>query len=774
MTTLTGRNIDDTYKDLLHVENGGTGIDATLADVEDGAGNATPLQVSTTTVNIDGTFTVQGSEVQPLDSDLTAIAAVSSNGLLTRTGSGTYAARTVSAASNKLTVTNGDGVSGNLTLDLVEANCSLSNIGGTLGLSQLTALTASRAVVSNGSGQLAAATTTATEIGYVNGVTSAIQTQIDGKQPIDSDLTALAAISTNGLLAHTASGTAAARTLTAGSSKLTITNGDGVSGNPTLDVDQSVLTIAQSQVTNLVTDLSNKQPLDSDLTAVAALATTGLISRTGTGTAATRTLTAPAAGITVTNGDGVAGNPTLVLANDLSALEGLGSTGIAVRSASDTWVQRTITASAGITVTNGDGVSGNPALTVDINGLTADASPDSAADYVMTYDASASANKKVLLTNLPGGGGGGAPTGAQYVTLATDGTLTSERVLTAGSNITITDAGAGSTVTVSAQGANALINGNFDIWQRGTSITSSGNYINSDDRYVVDRWNLLSEANNTVNVSQETSIIPDGSIYSCKSTVQTANKKWGFLQILEAKDSKKLTNKNVSLSFQARTTSGQIRHLRAAVLSWSSTADSVTSDVVSVWGAEGTNPTWASNWTAENTATDLSITNSFATYTIENIAVDTASMANVAVFIWVDDADGASSDVLYLSQVKLEVGTKATGYRYENIQDTFGKCSRYFTLWGEHSFGRWASSSSVEMMQAYQYEMRTTATISLYSTTPQLIEWGIGTRNGTATAITFSSAGNKGADVTFNGFSGATSGNLAFSRQDIAYCDAEL
>ena len=45
----------------------------------------------------------------------------------------------------------------------------------------LTGLTASRAVVSNGSGDLASATTTATEIGYVNGVTSAIQTQLNAK-----------------------------------------------------------------------------------------------------------------------------------------------------------------------------------------------------------------------------------------------------------------------------------------------------------------------------------------------------------------------------------------------------------------------------------------------------------------------------------------------------------------------------------------------------------------------------------------------------------------
>lgn len=48
----------------------------------------------------------------------------------------------------------------------------------------------------------------------------------------------------------------------------------------------------------------------------------------------------------------------------------------------------------------------------------------------------------------PAGGGGGAPTTATYVTLSTDATLTNERVLTAGSGITITDNGAGSTVII--------------------------------------------------------------------------------------------------------------------------------------------------------------------------------------------------------------------------------------------------------------------------------------------------------------------------------------
>lgn len=107
------------------------------------------------------------------------------------------------------------------------------------------------------------------------------------------------------------------------------------------------------------------QGADPTLTALAAYNTDGLLTQTAADTFTGRTLTGPAAGLTVSNGNGVSGNPTLALANDLAALEGLGSTGLAARTASDTWAQRTITGTANqITVTNGDGVSGNPTLSI--------------------------------------------------------------------------------------------------------------------------------------------------------------------------------------------------------------------------------------------------------------------------------------------------------------------------------------------------------------------------------------------------------------------------
>lgn len=103
------------------------------------------------------------------------------------------------------------------------------------------------------------------------------------------------------------------------------------------------------------------QAYDADLAALAANSSNGIWARTGAGTGAVRTITAPNAGISATNGDGVSGNPTIVASNDLASIEALSGTGFAVRTATDTWAQRTITGTAAeITVTNGDGVAGNP------------------------------------------------------------------------------------------------------------------------------------------------------------------------------------------------------------------------------------------------------------------------------------------------------------------------------------------------------------------------------------------------------------------------------
>lgn len=87
-----------------------------------------------------------------------------------------------------------------------------------------------------------------------------------------------------------------------------------------------------------------------------------LIGSTAGNTLAKGTLTAPAAGISITVG---AGSITFSLNGDLAAIEALSGVGMAARTAASTWALRTITGTANrLTVTQGTGVSGNPTLDI--------------------------------------------------------------------------------------------------------------------------------------------------------------------------------------------------------------------------------------------------------------------------------------------------------------------------------------------------------------------------------------------------------------------------
>lgn len=105
---------------------------------------------------------------------------------------------------------------------------------------------------------------------------------------------------------------------------------------------------------------SGVQAYDAGLAALAAKTTTGLLVQTGNDTFESRSLVAPARGFSITDASGVAGAPTFVLANNLSALEANTTPGYYVITADGTSTSRTFAGTAGnIVVTNGSGVASN-------------------------------------------------------------------------------------------------------------------------------------------------------------------------------------------------------------------------------------------------------------------------------------------------------------------------------------------------------------------------------------------------------------------------------
>ena len=271
------------------------------------------------------------------------------------------------------------------------------------------------------------------------------------------------------------------------------------------------------------------------------------------------------------------------------------------------------------------------------------------------------------------------------------------------------------TLNTKATSKNILINGDMSVAQRGISFDSSTTPANNDDTYLIDRTILLSDGNDIADITQDTDA-PTGFRFSWKFDVETANKKMGLVKIIEAKNAQHIIDGTASLSFYVKG-DGNLANIRAAILAWDSTADTVTSDVISAWAASGTNPTWATNWTAENIPANIALTDGWVRQSIENISIDTANAENIAVVIWLDDTDAEVGESFQITGIQLEEGSVATAFEYKDFGTKLAQCLRYYERIGDSGSvfmigaGLWGGTTSATGILEY-WDKRTTPTIA--------------------------------------------------------------
>ena len=132
----------------------------------------TTTTIDSTTIEIQNSFKFEGATADAHETNLTTIDPTADRTISLPNATGTIVLQDTSD-----TLTNKSIDSDNNTItNIVNANIKS---GAAIAFDKMATLTASRALVSNSDGELEVSAVTSTEIGYLDGVTSAIQTQID-------------------------------------------------------------------------------------------------------------------------------------------------------------------------------------------------------------------------------------------------------------------------------------------------------------------------------------------------------------------------------------------------------------------------------------------------------------------------------------------------------------------------------------------------------------------------------------------------------------------
>ena len=221
----------------------------------------------------------------------------------------------------------------------------------------------------------------------------------------------------------------------------------------------------------------------------------------------------------------------------------------------------------------------------------------------------------------------------------------------------------------SAYNGNGIINGGFDIWQRGTSIANTASYTQyCADRFQVNRAGLATGATISRQSSGFTSIQ-----YAARVQRDSGNTNTGaiyFLTALETADSYRFAGQAVTISFYARA---------GANYSSASSALGVRLDY-----GTGTDQSLGTGFTGQTAVVNqtATLTTSWQRFTYTGTV--SASATEIGFYSFYTPVGTAGANDYYeITGIQLELGSVATTFKRSNgaggtIQGELAACQRYY------------------------------------------------------------------------------------------------
>lgn len=213
-----------------------------------------------------------------------------------------------------------------------------------------------------------------------------------------------------------------------------------------------------------------------------------------------------------------------------------------------------------------------------------------------------------------------------------------------------------------------LINGDGMINERGSA---SGI---ADDTYDCDRWYTLTQTG-TIAYSQLTDVADNVPFMMRMTQSQASAQRMGRAQIIEGKHCKWLRGQQVTLALRHKISSAA--NIRMAILEWTGTEDTVTSDVINSW----TNGTYtAGNFFNSTTLTVRAVSAAISSTTSLAEVTLTATLGstfnNLIVVIWTEGT--AAQNVTLDLAAKFAPGAAAGPWNKRDYGMERRLCARYF------------------------------------------------------------------------------------------------